>query len=87
MWICAKSPSGVNIKIPRGFGPNGKDFCPSGAVTSATTKCQVPSSRSLVLFDCAAVSPQNVTSASADAAMVMSFMGSSLHAALPAIMR
>src|ERR1700743_2618615 len=28
--------------MPLGFSPNGKDFLPSGAVTSATTKSQVP---------------------------------------------
>src|ERR1700716_1206631 len=70
MWICMKSPSGVKISMPRGFGPNGNDFCPSGAVTSATTKCQVPRRRSLRLFDCADASLQSVTSASADAATV-----------------
>src|SRR5216683_1886816 len=46
-WIWAKRPSGVKIKMPLGVSPNGNDFLPSGAVTSATTKFQVPTIWSL----------------------------------------
>src|SRR3982074_3985423 len=45
-WIWAKRPSGVKIRIPFGVSPNGNDFLPSDAVTSETTKFQVPTTRS-----------------------------------------
>src|SRR5258706_9318143 len=41
-WICEKRPLGVKISRPLGVSPNGNDFLPSGALTSATTKSQVP---------------------------------------------
>src|SRR5260370_30419415 len=77
-WICAKRPSAVKIKMPLGVSPNGNDFLPSGAVTSATTKFQVPTIRSLRLVaGCAAAAPIEAASASKAAAVVLGFMGSS----------
>src|SRR5437588_8179943 len=77
-WICAKRPSAVKIKMPLGVSPNGNDFLPSGAVTSATTKFQVPTIWSLRLFaGCAAAAPADRTSANIAAAMVLDFMVSS----------
>ena len=52
-WICAKWPSGVKTRMPFGVSPNGNDFLPSGAVTSATTKSQVPTSWSRRLLPAA----------------------------------
>src|ERR1700739_3818133 len=77
-WICAKRPSVVKIKIPLGVSPNGNDFLPSGAVTSATTKSQVPTIRSLRLFaGCAAAAPADTTNASTAAAIVLNLIASS----------
>src|SRR5882762_8211550 len=76
-WIWAKRPSGVKIKMPLGVSPNGNDFLPSGAVTSATTKFQVPTIWSLKLAaGCAAPAPADKASASR-AAMVLNIIGSS----------
>src|SRR5438128_12417372 len=73
-WICAKWPSAVKIRMPLGVSPNGNDFLPSGAVTSATTKFQVPTIASVKLAeDCAAVAPADSASASI-AAMVLNIM-------------
>src|ERR1700737_5642816 len=77
-WICAKRPSAVKIKMPLGVSPNGNDFLPSGAVTSATTKFQVPTIWSLRLFaGCAAAAPTETASASVAAAMVLNLIVSS----------
>src|SRR5882757_242196 len=77
-WIWAKRPSAVKIKMPLGVSPNGYDFLPSGAVTSATTKFQVPMIWSLKLFaGCAAAAPADKESASMTAATVLNFMASS----------
>src|ERR1700680_59716 len=77
-WIWAKRPSGVKIKMPLGVSPNGNDFLPSGAVTSATTKFQVPTIWSLsLLAGCAAAAPADRASASMAAAMVLNFIISS----------
>src|SRR5216683_3134633 len=77
-WIWAKRPSAVKIKMPLGVSPNGNDFLPSGAVTSATTKFQVPTIWSLRLFDgCAAAVPADRAKASKAAAMVLGFIVSS----------
>src|ERR1700730_17613134 len=77
-WIWAKRPSAVKIRIPFGVSPNGNDFLPSGAVTSATTKFQVPTILSARDFaGCAAASPADRASASAAAAMVVNFIVSS----------
>src|SRR5713226_3255116 len=77
-WIWAKRPSGVKIRMPLGVSPNGNDFLPSGDVTSATTKFQLPTIWSLRLFaDCAAAAPADRASASKVAAMVLEFMVSS----------
>src|ERR1700694_1097120 len=74
-WICAKRPSAVKIKMPLGVSPNGNDFLPSGAVTSATTKFQLPTIWSLRLFaGCAAAAPADRASASKAAAMVLGFI-------------
>src|ERR1700738_1320508 len=77
-WIWAKRPSAVKIKMPFGVSPNGNDFLPSGAVTSATTKFQLPTIWSLRPFcDCAAAAPADKASTSKAAAMVCNFMKSS----------
>src|SRR5439155_8179884 len=77
-WIWAKRPSAEKIKMPLGVSPNGNDFLPSGAVTSATTKFQVPTIWSFrLLAGCAAAAPADRTSASQTAAMVFGFMVSS----------
>src|SRR5262245_56662592 len=76
MWICAKWPSGVKTRMPFGVSPNGNDFAPSGAVISATTKVQVPTSWSRRLC-CATVLPGESASTSAAAAVCKSFMMSS----------
>src|SRR5204863_3445267 len=74
-WIWAKRPSAVKIKMPFGVSPNGNDFLPSGAVTSATTKFQLPTIWSLRLVaGCAAAAPAEKASASMAAAMVLEFM-------------
>src|ERR1700686_1002299 len=74
-WICAKQPSAVKIKMPLGVSPNGNDFLPSGAVTSATTKFQVPTIRSPRLFvDCAAAAPADRASANNAAAIILGFI-------------
>src|SRR5258707_14587579 len=74
-WIWAKRPSAVKIKMPLGVSPNGNDFLPSGAVTSATTKFQVPTIRSLrPLAGCAAAAPTEAASASKAAAVVLGFL-------------
>ena len=57
--------------MPRGFGPNGYDFLPSGAVTSATTKCQVPVRRSLRLLPCAFAAPPPMAASMPAAAMML----------------
>src|SRR3954471_3954463 len=76
-WIWAKRPSAVKIKMPLGVSPNGNDFLPSGAVTSATTKFQLPTIPSFRLgAGCAAAAAADRTSAST-AAMVLDIMGSS----------
>jgi hypothetical protein len=63
-WIWAKRPSAVKIRMPFGVSPNGNDFLPSGAVTSATTKFQLPTIWSLRLFaGCAAAAPADRASA------------------------
>src|SRR5882672_2811143 len=75
-WIWAKRPSAVKIKMPLGVSPNGNDFLPSGAVTSATAKFQVPTIWSFRLAaGCAAVAPADSASASKAAATVLSIMG------------
>src|ERR1700730_4802760 len=77
-WIWAKRPSAVKIRMPLGVSPNGNDLLPSGAVTSATTKSQLPTIRSLRLCaGCAAAAPADRASASKAAAMVLGFMVSS----------
>src|ERR1700712_4304848 len=77
-WIWAKRPSAVKIKMPLGASPNGNDFLPSGAVTSATTKFQVPTIWSLRLCaGCAAAAPADKASASKVAATVRNLMVSS----------
>src|ERR1700730_7447340 len=77
-WICAKRPSAVKIKMPLGVSPNGNDFLPSGAGTSATTKFQVPTIWSLRLFaGCAAAAPTETASASVAAALVLNLIVSS----------
>src|SRR6202171_2085208 len=71
-WIWAKRPSAVKIKMPLGVSPNGNDFLPSGAVTSATTKFQLPTIWSLRLVpDCAAAAPADRASASMGAGVVL----------------
>src|SRR5947209_10444941 len=65
-WICAKWPSAVKIKTPLGVSPNGNDFLPSGAVTSATTKFQLPTIPSLrLVVGCEAAALADRASASA----------------------
>src|ERR1041385_5883947 len=59
--------------MPFGVSPNGNDFLPSGAVTSATTKFHVPTIPSFKLAGCAAVAPADSASAS-KAAMVLNIM-------------
>src|ERR1700704_5832076 len=77
-WICAKRPSAVKIKMPLGVSPNGNDFLPSGAVTSATTKFQVPSIGSLGLSaGGGGAAPADRASASTAAAKVLGFIVSS----------
>src|SRR3982074_1734213 len=74
-WIWAKRPSAVKIKMPLGVSPNGNDFLPSGAVTSAITKFQLPTIWSLRLFaGCAAAAPADRASASKAAVMVLGFI-------------
>src|ERR1700732_1928657 len=74
-WICAKWPSAVKIRMPLGVSPNGNDFLPSGAVTSATTKFQVPTIWSPNLFaGCAAATPGDKASARRAAVIVLGFM-------------
>src|SRR3954451_21453814 len=74
-WVWAKRPSAVKIKMPLGVSPNGNDFLPSGAVTSAATKFQVPTIPSLRLVaGCAAAAPADTASASKAAAMVLNIM-------------
>src|SRR4030081_4116143 len=76
-WICAKRPSAVKIKMPLGVSPNGNDFLPSGAVTSATTKFQLPTIWSLRLVaGCAATAPTDRASASRAVAMALDLIGS-----------
>src|SRR4051794_35453419 len=71
-WICAKLPSDVKIKMPLGVSPNGNDFLPSGAVTSATTKFQVPTIWSFRLATgCAAAAQVDTASASKAAAIAL----------------
>src|SRR5262245_48151544 len=78
MWICEKWPSGVKTRSPFGVSPNGNDFLPSGAVISATTKVQVPTSWSRRLLLCCAVAlPKVSASVNAAAAICMSLMMSS----------
>src|SRR5712671_2889613 len=78
IWIWVKLPSAVKINMPLGVSPNGNDFLPSGAVTSATTKFQVPTIRALrLLAGCATAAPAETTSASKAAAMVLNFITSS----------
>src|SRR5450755_2318503 len=73
-WIWAKRPSAVKIKMPLGVSPNGNDFLPSGDVTSATTKFQLPTIWSFRLVaGCAAAVPVDSASVSM-AAMVRNFM-------------
>src|SRR3979411_817817 len=89
-WICAKRPSAVKIRIPLGVSPNGNDFLPSGAVTSATTKFQVPTIPSFKLAPaCAAAALADRASAS-KAAMVLNIIvppGMRWHAHYPEIHR
>ncbi len=64
--------------MPLGVSPNGNDFLPSGDVTSATTKFQLPTIWSLRLFDgCAAAAPADSATASMATAMILGFMVSS----------
>ena len=44
-WICANCPSAVKTKMPFGVSPNGNDFLPSGATTSAD---KIPASHQLI---------------------------------------
>src|SRR6202047_5285609 len=82
-WICAKWPSAVKIRMPLGVSPNGNDFLPSGAVTSATTKFQVPTIWSFKLFaGCAAAAPAHRARGSKPAATVLNFMAFSPEYAL-----
>src|SRR5260370_39145635 len=76
-WICAKRPSAVKVRMPLGVSPNGNDFLPSGAVTSATTQFQVPTTWSLRLFAGCAAALAHSASASQAAATVLGFMVSS----------
>src|SRR5450432_821220 len=77
-WIWAKRPSAVRIRMPLGVSPNGNDFLPSGDVTSAITKFQLPTIRSLrLLAGCAAAAPADRASASMAAATVLGFIVSS----------
>src|SRR5438552_14110886 len=74
-WIWAKRLSAVKIKMLLGVSPNGNDFLPSDTVTSATTKSQVPTIRSLkLLAGCAAAATADRASASKAAATVLDFM-------------
>src|SRR5215218_10070154 len=74
-WICAKRPSAVKIMMPLGVSPNGNDFLPSGAVTSATTKFQVPTIWAARLFaGCAMAAPADSASASKPATTFLNFM-------------
>src|SRR3954453_2571429 len=57
--------------MPLGVSPNGKDFLPSGAVTSATTKVQLPTIWSLRPDGCAAAAPADRIVASKPAAVIL----------------
>src|SRR5437868_10995019 len=59
--------------MPLGVSPNGNDFLPSGAVTSAITKFQLPTIPSFKLAGCAAAAPPDSASAS-KAVMVLNIM-------------
>src|SRR4051794_13807818 len=74
-WIWAKRPSAVKIRMPFGVSPNGNDFLPSGAVTSATTKFQLPTIWSFrPVAGCAAAVPTGRASASKAAAVILKFI-------------
>src|SRR5262245_5516613 len=86
-WICEKCPSGVKMRRPFGVSPNGNDFLPSGAVTSATTNVQVPMSWSLRLLACCATAAWPDASSRHVAAIETSFILSSRGGRLACVVR